>query len=297
MLDVFCHVYVLLDVCLGAGGVTSGQVSEVFRKSCNFHGFFLFLYIYTLLTRAYTTFSRCLPAWNSFRCMRRPGRPPRTLPTSLARTNTSGERFFQARRRTRRRCGPPLSILVGPAGLVTCHQDPSDAPSPALAGPTAWWGLLTTLRTSASGLSHVGPTACRCGPIPRPGHTAVSFSQTLPHLPWPWHPSKRSYSSNRSSQTAPRQLLCSSPGSLVVARTELRCPSLLLASGVVCPATPRCWTFCSCPPELRCLPSRTSYHAADARTGSEKPLVLLPRAWLNFSAVRSRNAGTLSGIY
>ena len=183
----------------GGGWGTSGQVSEVFRKSCTFHGFVLFLYIYTLLTRANTTFSRCLPAWNSFRCMRRPGRPPRTLPTSLARTNTSGERFFQARRRTRRRCGPPSSTLAGPAGPVTFHQDPSsDAPSPALAGPTALWGLLTTLRTSASGLSHVGPTACRCGPIPRPGHTAVTSSQALPDLRWPWHPSKRSYSSTRS---------------------------------------------------------------------------------------------------
>ena len=38
---------------------------------------------------------------------------------------------------------PPSSI---PAGPVTCHQDPSsDAPSPALAGPTALEGILLCL--------------------------------------------------------------------------------------------------------------------------------------------------------
>ena len=105
------------------------------------------------------------------------------------------------------------------------------------------------------------------------------------------------YSSTMSSQTAPGQLLCSSPGFLVIAWTGLRRPSLLFAYGVACPAAPRRWSSCPCPPELHGLPSWTSYLAADARTDSERPLVPLPRAWLDFSATRSCYAGTLSGIY
>ena len=88
-----------------------------------------------------------------------------------------------------------------------------------------------TLRTSASGLSHVGPTACGpCGPVSRPGLAAVSSSQDLLDVHRPYHSSKGFYSSSRSSQTAPGQLLCSSTGSLVVDWTGLQRPSLLLAS-------------------------------------------------------------------
>ena len=66
------------------------------------------------------------------------------------------------------------------------------------------------LRTSASWLSHVGPAACRCGPISRPGHAAISPSHALSDVRGPRYSSKGSYSGTRFLQTAPGQLLCNS---------------------------------------------------------------------------------------
>ena len=196
-----------------------------------------------------------------------PGHCQRVWP----KPTTSGQRFFQARRRTRRRCSPSVVHNSGSGGTcdlspgplvwcpVTCPSRPYclewDSSCPP-ASSRALWGLLMTLRTSASGLSHVGPTACGpCGPVSRPGLAAVSSSQDLLDVHRPYHSSKGFYSSSRSSQTAPGQLLCSSPGSLVVDWTGLQRPGLLLASvlpppdtGAPAPALQSCVAFPPGPP-------------------------------------------------
>ena len=234
--------------------------------------------------------------------MKRPRRPPRTLPTSLASTNHKWGTFLpsQTSHKTEMRpCHrPSRRIRRIPWPVTRTPRLMLRRLSKQVLLP--WMGfflsprlLKSLMRTTydAQDISHVGPAACRCGPVSRPGHAAVSSSQALPDVHRPWHSSKGSYSSTRSSQTAPGQLLCSSPapwswprrGSDVPAfLSPLVLPVLLPPdAGAPAPSLQSSVAFPPGPPTPQLMPG----------PAVKNPLSYSPVLGSIFPAARSRNAG------